>query len=246
MEKILICVIHLKPLPASPNYVSFEKVLEDALIDAKAAEEGGADAVIVENYGDVPYQKEVGKETVACMAVIAREIRRETSLGLGINVLRNDAIAALAVAKAAKADFVRVNQLYFGSLTPEGWIEGKAAEVLRYRRYIDCNAMIFADVNVKHAVHIASLEDYLLNVERALPDALIATGVATGREVRIEDLKAMRRIGFPVFAGSGVNVWNVDKIIEYCDGIIVGTYIKKMGRISSEKVRKLANAVKKR
>ncbi|MCS7121699.1 MAG: BtpA/SgcQ family protein [Archaeoglobaceae archaeon] len=246
MEKILICVVHLEPLPGSPNYKNFDEVFNNALMDAKAAENGGADAIIIENFGDVPYQKEVGKEVVACMAVVAKEIRRETSIGLGINVLRNDALAALAIAKAVKADFIRVNQLYFGSLTPEGWIEGKAAEVLRYRKQIDCNAMIFADLNVKHAVHIASFEDYLMNVERALPDAVIATGATTGREVRISDLKMMRKLDIPVLAGSGVDAENIGRILEHCDGVIVGTYIKKKGRIDEERVRRLANSIKKR
>ncbi|MEM0332389.1 MAG: BtpA/SgcQ family protein [Archaeoglobaceae archaeon] len=246
MEKVLICAIHLKPLPGSPNYKNFDEVLEFALKDAKAAEEGGADAVIVENFGDVPYQKEVGKEVVACMAVIAREIRREVGIGVGVNVLRNDAIAALAVAKASKADFVRINQLFFSSLTPEGWIEGRAAEVMRYRRNIDCNAMIFADLNVKHAVHFASLEDYIINVERAMPDAVIVTGIATGYEVDLRTLEALKRIHLPILVGSGITLDNFSRYLEYCDGFIVGTYIKRGGRIDVDKVRKLAVAIKKR
>ncbi|MET1124032.1 MAG: BtpA/SgcQ family protein [Archaeoglobaceae archaeon] len=246
MEKTLICAIHLKPLPGSPGYDNFEDVVDAALRDAAAAEEGGADAVVVENFGDAPYFKEVGKEVVACMTVVAKEIRDNFSLGLGINVLRNDAIAALAIAKAVKADFVRVNQLYFGCLAPEGWLEGKAAEVLRYRRFIDCNAMIFADVSVKHARHFVDIEEYLENVSRAMPDALIVTGTATGVEPSVEDVRLARRSGLPVLVGSGVTAENVEKFAEYCEGFIVGTYVKRGGRIDAEKVRKLAAAVKKR
>ncbi len=244
MEKILICVVHLKPLPGSPNYESWEEVIEDAIRDARAIEEGGADALIIENFGDVPYTKEVGKEVVACMAVIANEVRRETSIGLGINVLRNDGIAALAVAKAAKADFVRVNQPTFASLAPEGFLEGIAAELARYRRMIDCDAMIFADVCVKHAHHFVSVEEYVENAERAFADALIATGRTTGDAVSVEDLKVLRRVPLPLLAGSGVTPENAGKIMKYCDGAIVGSYIKRKGRVDAERVRRIARAVK--
>ncbi|MEM0351291.1 MAG: BtpA/SgcQ family protein, partial [Archaeoglobaceae archaeon] len=162
MEKTVICVIHLKPLPGAPLHENFDDVLESALRDARAIEEGGADAVIVENYGDKPFLKSVGKETVACMSVIAWEIKKTTNLGIGINVLRNDAVSALAIAKAVKADFVRVNQLIFPSVAPEGFLLPEVGEVMRYKKLIQCNAMIFADINVKHAIHFASLEDYFI------------------------------------------------------------------------------------
>ena len=245
MEKVVIGVVHLLPLPGSPEYVSLEEVVDKALRDARAIEEGGADALIVENYGDRPFLKEVGKEVVACMTAIASEIRREISIGLGINVLRNDAVAALAIAKAVNADFVRVNQLFFSSLSPEGVLEGNAAEIMRYRRQIDCDAMVFADIMVKHAIHFARIEDYCLNAERSLADALIVTGKATGREVNVEDLKLVKReVGMPVLAGSGVNAENVGRILKHCDGVIVGSYIKRGGRVDAERVSRIVRIAK--
>ncbi|MDI9642706.1 MAG: BtpA/SgcQ family protein [Archaeoglobaceae archaeon] len=245
MEKTVICVVHLKPLPGAPLHENLDEVLENAIRDAKAIEEGGADAVIVENYGDRPFLKSPTKETVACMSVIAWEIRRTTNLALGINVLRNDAISALAIAKAVKADFIRVNQLFFPSVAPEGFLIPEAGEVMRYRKSINCNAMIFADLNVKHAVHFASLEDYFLNAERSLADAFIITGRATGLEVNLKDLRlAKEYLRAPILAGSGVNEENAEKIAEFCDGVIVGSYIKRHGKIDPERVRRIVNAVK--
>ncbi len=237
---IIIGVLHLDPLPSSPLYESYEDVFENALRDAKALAEG-CDAIIIENYGDKPFLKEVDRVTVACMSVIAWEVKRETGLPIGINVLRNDPFSALAIAKAVNADFVRVNQLYFASLSPEGFLEGKAGEVLRYRRFIDCKAKIYADVKVKHAYHFVSLEDYLENVERSLADALIVTGTATGKEVDVEELKAVRNLtNLPVFVGSGVNTENLHKYVGLCDGVIVGTYFKRDGRVDAERVMRLS------
>jgi len=245
MEKTVICVVHLKPLPGAPMHEDFEEVLENALRDARAIEEGGADALIIENYGDMPFLSHAGKETVACMAVIAWEIKKTTSLGLGINVLRNDAFSSLAIAKAVNADFVRVNQLIFPSITPEGFLNPEAGEVMRYRKAIDCKAMVFADLSVKHAVHFASLEEYFLNAERSLADAYIITGKATGMEVDLEDLKLARKhLRAPILAGSGISAENAEKIAKFCDGVIVGSYLKKHGRIEVDRVRRIVKAVK--
>lgn len=243
MEKVVICVVHLKPLPGSPLYRGFDEILETALKDVKAIEEGGADALIVENFGDRPFLRSATRETIASMSVVAWEIKKSTNLAIGINVLRNDAISSLAIAKAVNADFIRVNQFFFPSISPEGFLFGEAGKILRYKRGIDCKAMIFADVNVKHAVHFAEFEDYLLNAERCLMDALIVTGKATGLEVPVESLEKVRRIA-PVLAGSGVNAENAEKIAKHCDGVIVGTYIKDRGKVSAEKVSRIVKAVK--
>ena len=236
----IIGVVHLEPLPGAPNHTSFEACIEFALRDARALAEGGVDAIIVENYGDKPFLKSVGPETVACMSVIAWEVKRETGLPLGVNVLRNDPISALAIAKAVRADFIRVNQHFYASLSPEGWLEGNAGEVLRFKRAIECDAMIFADVCVKHAHHFVSLEEYVENAERCLVDALVVTGRATGREVSLRELKAVKKVAkMPVLAGSGVTADNLPKVAKYCDGVIVGTYFKRRGRVDVDRVRRL-------
>jgi hypothetical protein len=244
MGKVAIGVIHLKPLPGSPQYFSFEEVIESAIRDAEVLYESGMDAAIVENYGDKPFLKEVGKETVASMAVVANEIRKEVGIPLGINVLRNDAIAALSIAKAVKADFIRINQLFFPALTPEGLIEGKAGEILRFKRQIDCKAMIFADISVKHAIHFADVKEYILNAKRSLADALIVTGRTTGMPVDIKELKVVREADMPVLAGSGISPENIHRILRYCDGVIVGTYLKRRGEIDPERVKRIVKAVK--
>src|SRR4030095_3164761 len=81
-EKLLIAVIHLLPLPGSPRWAGdFEAVIDRALADAAAYEQGGARAVIIENFGDVPFTKSaVPPETVAAMAAAGREVSKATKL----------------------------------------------------------------------------------------------------------------------------------------------------------------------
>ena len=95
-RRILIVVIHLLPLPGSPRWgENVEKVIRSALDDARACEDGGADAILIENYGDAPFNKgPVPAETVAAMAVVGVAVRDAVQLPLGFNVLRNDGHAA--------------------------------------------------------------------------------------------------------------------------------------------------------
>ena len=111
LPRIIVGMVHLKPLPGSPGFGgSLAEVLDAALADARALDEGGVDAIMIENYGDVPFRKdEVEPHTIAAMARIASEIRRSTTVPLGINVLRNDARSAMAIAAVCDASMIRVN-----------------------------------------------------------------------------------------------------------------------------------------
>src|SRR3954466_6616533 len=119
-RKVVIGMIHLLPLPGSPRYAGDVKaVREAALRDAAALHEGGVHGLMIENFGDVPfYPSRVPAHVVAAMTVMAAEVRRAVpQVPLGINVLRNDGLSALAVAAAVGASFIRVNVLCGARLT---------------------------------------------------------------------------------------------------------------------------------
>ncbi len=85
-----------------------DKVVRGALDDARALEEGGADAVIIENFGDVPLPKRRFRpRPSAAMAVAGSAIRAAIELPIGFHVLRNDGLAALALCAACGGDFHR-------------------------------------------------------------------------------------------------------------------------------------------
>src|ERR1700710_2001248 len=156
--KVAIGVLHCPPLPGTPRYdgEAVEALYDRALRDAEAYVEGGIDGLIIENHGDLPFLKphRIGPETAAAMAVITDRVRRNCEVPLGINVLANAAIPALAVAKAAGAAFVRVNQWANAYVANEGFIEGPAGAATRYRSWLHARGVkIFADVHVKHGAH---------------------------------------------------------------------------------------------
>ena len=162
-RKALIGVVHLKPLPGAPLCrTSITETIKLAVADALAYERGGAHAIFIENFGDVPFTKNaVAPETIAAMTAAGCAVRAAVKLPLGFNVLRNDARAALALCAACGGDFIRVNVHTGAMLTDQGLIEGDAYGTLRTRAHVAPHAQIFADVHVKHAVPLGdwSLEN---------------------------------------------------------------------------------------
>ena len=231
----VIGVVHLGPLPGSPGYGSLADVVESAVRDARAYAAGGAHAVIVENYGDAPFFKDrLPPETVAGLTRCAGAVRDAVELPVGINALRNDAHAALAVAAAVDAAFVRVNVHAGVIATDQGLIEGRAAETLRLRRALGADTRIVADVHVKHGRPLFSSDIAQAArdlVHRGGADAVVVSGAATGTPTAMEDLQRVRGAlpAAVLMAGSGVTEANVAEALRYADAVIVGTAVKENG-----------------
>jgi membrane complex biogenesis BtpA family protein len=238
--KPIIGMVHLKALPGSPMYGGrMQPIVEAALRDADALQRGGIDAIMVENFFDTPFFKDrVGPETVAAMTHILTLIRARVDVPLGVNVLRNDGISALAVAAAVGAAFVRINILSWAMLADQGLIEGRAAEVLRYRRSLGVDPLIFADCLTKHAAPIApqTMEIVAMDTwERGGADALVISGVGTGKPTDYNDVAAARRGAphAPILLGSGVTPETLPTFLPIIDGAIVGTYFKAEGKVEN-------------
>ena len=252
--KAFIGVIHLPPLPGSPRWGGdLSRVLEQAEREAAVLAEGGANGIIVENFGDAPFRiGRVEPETVAAMTRAVDLVCRTTTLPVGVNMLRTDALSALAVAVAAGAQFIRVNVHYGTMAADEGLVTGEAFETLRRRRLMDAEHIaIFADVLVKHAVPLGEPDLGLTAREtayRGLADALIVTGPVTGQPAVADDVSTVRRAvpDRPLFVGSGVDAGNAAHFLAHADGAIVGTSLKKDGVITNpidpERVRATAAA----
>ncbi len=229
----LVGVVHLAPLPGAPGFGgNLDRDLQRAVTDASHLADAGFDAVIIENFGDAPFFADaVPAATVAAMTRAAAAIGQAVDIPFGVNVLRNDALAALSIAAATGADFIRVNVLTGTMSTDQGVITGRAAEVMRLRRALGLATEVYADVMVKHAVPPPGMTIELATadtVSRGMADAVIVSGEATGDE---PDRDLVRRAataaaGKPVFIGSGATEANVHSLLEVAAGIIVGTALK--------------------
>ncbi len=257
---LLLGVVHLGPLPGSPRFGGDRtELLRAARSDAEALIGGGLDGLVVENFGDCPFHSdEVEPITVAEMAHIVANLRALVGPEpvLGVNVLRNDARAALAVAAAGGADFIRVNVHTGAMLTDQGWIEGRADQTLRARRRWEApQVKIFADVGVKHALRPPQFKIAEAAREaagRGLADALIVSGVATGAPADLQELSTVVQAvpQTPVLVGSGADATSIASILEFAQGVIVGTSIKEGGEVSQpvdrERVQQLVAAARSR
>ena len=209
-----------------------KEIVDRASTDARSLREAGFDAAIVENYGDAPFTAgAVPPASVAAMAIAAQAIREQTGLRIGINALRNDPRAALGIACASGATFVRVNVHTGVYATDQGLIQGRAHETLQYRKQLGSRIAIFADVAVKHARPLSEPDIARTardTAYRGLADALIVTGPATGEPADLEDIRRVaaavpdRRI----FVGSGATTETVARLLSVAGGVIVGTGIK--------------------
>jgi membrane complex biogenesis BtpA family protein len=236
LDHVLIGVVHLLPLPGSPDYAGGgpDSIYERALSDARSYQVAGFGGLIIENHGDIPFAKpeNIGPETAGHMAVAADRIRREIGLPIGVNVLANAALHALAVASAAEARFVRVNQWANAYVANEGLIEGVAAQASRYRSQIGAqDVRIFADVHVKHGAHAIvqdrPIAELVRDVEFFKADVVIATGRRTGHTADLDYLKTVRAAAsLPTLVGSGTTPDNVGDILSIVDGVIVASSLK--------------------
>lgn len=240
-QPVLIGVVHLAPLPGAPRYAGrLEPVLAAALRDARALVRGGCDALLLENFGDVPFHPgSVPPETVAAMSRALERLREaHPRVPTGVNVLRNDARSGLGLAAAFELDFLRVNVHAGAAATDQGILEGRAAETLRERERLCPQLAIWADVHVKHATPLSSesLAEAAADLgQRALADALIVTGRATGAPPAaraVEEVRAAAR-RTPVLVGSGLSPANARELLAHAQGAIVGTALKRGGRVGA-------------
>jgi len=232
----IIAPVILKPLPGSPAYTGkIDVVIQSAVSDARVLEKGGVDGLSFENLGDSPFFKtEAPPETIASFGRVLGEVKRVSSLPVGVNVLRNCGLASLALSYTYGGRWIRVNVLTEAYVTDQGLIEGIAAELMRYRRALGAERVaVFADVHVKHASPLVQRpirESALDIVERGMADALIVTGPRTGSPPLPQDLKALRGVK-DVLIGSGLNHENVRKLLPLADGAIVASCFRKQGRV---------------
>jgi len=256
----VVGMVHLPPLPEAPRYDregGRETLHAAARRDAERLAAGGVDAVMVENFGDAPFHPDgVPASVVADLTALAGTVGDAVDLPVGVNVLRNDGPAAVAVAAAAGASFVRVNVHVGARVADQGVLEGRAHETMRLRERIDADVAVLADVDVKHSAPLAegdwAAESVAESTERGLADGVVVTGSRTGRATPLDRVeRAVERrdalgLGTPVFVGSGVTSETVGDCLAVADGVVVGTALKRDGEtgapVSVDRVERLVAA----
>jgi membrane complex biogenesis BtpA family protein len=235
-EKVAIGMVHVPALPGSPLYDAeggMELVRERTAADLVALQEAGFDGVMFCNENDRPYTFEAGLETVAAMSAVIGELRHDTTVPFGVDILW-DPRAALAVAKATGASWVR--EIFTGAYGSDfGLWNTSPGETLRYRRNIGAtDVRILTNISAEFA---RPLVDRPIDVVArgvaliSLADGLCVSGPMTGASVDSSELQAVCDVleDTVVFANTGVNETTVADVLTIADGVVVGTSLKVDG-----------------
>lgn len=254
-HKPIIGMVHAIPLPGGPLYDPVKGVrgIEDGLRrDLEALQKGGVDAVMFCNENDRPYRLKAGPETIAVMAAAVAKLVSEVSVPYGVDVLW-DPIAAIAVAKATGASFVReiFTGVYAGDM---GLWNTSIGESARYRMTVDAKDIkLFMNINAEFTDRLDARPIPAIARTVAfgsLPDAICVSGPMTGQSVEKSLLADVKKaVGdVPVIVNTGCKPENIGDFLEFADAAVVGTYFKRDGvtwnPVETARVKKFMEAAR--
>jgi len=254
-EKAIIAMCHLLALPGDPYYnkeKGMDYVIEMAIKDLNALQDGGVDAVMFSNEFSMPYLTDVKVETVASMARIIGEIKQYIKIPFGVNVLW-DAKKSLDLAVATDASFVR--EIFSGVYASDfGLWNTNSGETVRHQYNIGAgNIKLIYNIFPEASGYLASrsISDIAkTTVFNCNPDAVCVSGNTAGTETKIETLKEVKDTlpDTVVLSNTGVNLKNYIKNLEIADGAIVGTTFKHEGifsnHVDKKRVKEFMDKVK--
>jgi membrane complex biogenesis BtpA family protein len=253
-SKIIIGMVHF---PALPGFILYDDkkginwIVSRVRDDLHALQDGGIDAVLFCNENDRPYCLNADYATVATMARTIGQLLDEIKVPFGIDVLW-DPKAALAIAKATGAQFVR--EVLTGTFVSDmGLWSPSVGEIYKYKKLIDGeNIKVFFNICAEFASSLDKrpIEEVAKSVVfSSLADAILISGPRTGVPPSIETLARVKEtIGdIPVLVNTGVNIENVREFLAVADGAIVGTSLKRDGitwnPVDIERVRRFMESV---
>ena len=256
--KPVIGMVHCWPMPGAPGYQGYgmRDIIRHAQSDAEALIAGGCDGIIVENMWDIPFRAgaHIPPESIAAHAVVAAAVRDVCPLPMGINLVHNGGVALLAIAIAARAEFIRVCMFTGAGVWDAGsFDEGCAADLVRRRSELHAESIkILADVDKKHSVRFPGI-DLATHIEWTRffgADALIVSGRMTGDAPNLGKVREAKALAGdrPIIIGSGADAGNIAAFMSVADGVIVGSSIKMGGAIAEpvdvERVKRFVDAAR--
>jgi membrane complex biogenesis BtpA family protein len=235
VDKPIIAMCHLQALPGDPSYDAvggMAKVIEKALADLKALQDGGVDAVMFSNEFSLPYLTRVRPETTAAMGRVIGELMRFIKIPFGVNVLW-DPLASIDLAAATGALFIR--EIMSGVYASDfGLWNTNVGETVRHKARLAPNLRMLFNIVPEAAIYLGNRS--IVDIARSTvfnnrPDALCVSGLVAGVEPDAQVLDAVKK-AVPhavVFCNTGCRVDNVERQLAVCDGAVVGSTFKVDG-----------------
>ncbi|RGZ00896.1 BtpA/SgcQ family protein [Clostridium sp. AM58-1XD] len=229
---MVLSMIQPEPLPGSYRHESMKigEIADLVLREADMVVKNGFDGFILQNMNDMPVKQTAPVEAVAYMTVIGERLKREfpeAILGILVNW---DGVAALSVADAVGADFVRVEHLFTGAeVTSAGLLQAQCCEIAALRKKIKSRIPVYADVYEVHGVPLGAkkIEDAAWeSVHEAFADGLFMAGKTSEESIAMVKRARTRTGSVPIFLGGGATGDNICELLQYYDGVSVATWVK--------------------
>lgn len=247
----LVGMIHLPALPGSPAWdgTPFKAIVRSALEDARILEDAGFDAALVQNSLDRPTRERVDALVVAQLTAVVAAVAASSGLRLGVNVVKNDGPAAVAIAAATGAEFVRVKLLTGAATSAEGALSANAFETMAIRRRSAEEISVWADVREPTSRHEAGA-DLRAGLTDALDfgsaDAVIVTGDDTEATLALAREAARTHPDAPLVIGGRISASSVSSALDLADAVIIGSALKAvpgiLGRIDAQAAATIVRA----
>lgn len=227
---------HVPPLPGTPLYDAAKGVkglVDHVKRDTEKLLAAGFDAILFCNEGDRPYQLHAGLEASAVMSRVVTECK-PAGIPFGVDFLW-DAQCAMAIAIATDANFMR--EVVTGTWESDmGLWSPDAATLFRNRRNFGREDLaIFANITPEFASPIGTrtpAQTAKSTAVSSLADVILVSGPMAGSEPDVSTVKSVREsvpIEIPVLLNTGAKSTTISKYLQYADGCIVGSDLKRDG-----------------
>lgn len=248
--KPVIGMVHIQALPGTACYREehdLDFIIAQVRADYNSLVNGGINSVIFCNEFDKPYSRHVEPHIVAAMTTIIDQVLKDNRrLPFGVDI-QWDPKAALAIARATGADFIRgiVCGAFCGDL---GLLTPDAGDIISYKHRIGADHIkILTNLSPEFS---ATLDNRPLTlraqtiIKSCLVDGLCVSGTMAGGIAPFDELLEVKNaVGdFAVIANTGVHFDNVGEILRIADACCVATCLKADGkpgnRIDVENVKR--------
>ncbi len=255
VKKPIIALLHMQALPGDPAYTRkncMKDVVEKALKDLMALQNGGVDGILFSNEFSLPYQRKVDFVTPASMARVIGELMRDIRVPYGVDCI-SDGYATVELAAAVDAAFVRgtFSGVYVGD---GGFYNNDFSKILRRKAALgldELKMLYFLNPESDINLDTRKLPDIAKSlIAKAKPDSFCISANAAGNEVAdhlIADVKSVSE-DVAVFCNTGCNQKNIAEKLATADAACVGTTFKFDGDfynlVDEERVRAFMDTVK--
>jgi membrane complex biogenesis BtpA family protein len=245
-HKLVLGMVHLRPLPGTPFYKrdDFPRILDTAVTSALALREGGADGCLVQTVDRVySVTDESDPARTAAMSLIVQAVVDAVttagtdaaggSFQVGVHMLRNAMRASLAVAKVAGGSYIRAGAVVGQTMTAHGMVVANPLATAEYREKIDArDVRIIADIDSMHYTWFGdqrSTAEIARAAQNVGADAVALCNPDETRTVELVESVHETVPGLPIILAGHTHHDNAARLLRHADGAFVGRCLERGG-----------------